>query len=175
MKKWIRLQLLVTISICGCVITLSAQDTTKKASTADLNKQLGMYVFPAKSQTADQQKKDEKECYDWAVKNSGVDPLNLQKVQPAQTAQGRGGGAVSGAAKGAAAGAAIGAIAGDAGTGAGVGAAAGAMAGRRAKKKSEAQQQEKAKSDANAANQEQINNYKKAYTACLTGKGYTVQ
>jgi len=174
MKKSISTQLLFAISICCGVTSLNAQDTTKKASTAALNKQLGMYVFPAKNQTAEQQQKDEKECYDWAVKNSGVDPLNLKKVEPVQAEKTQGG-AVSGAANGAAAGAAIGAIAGDAGTGAGVGAAAGAMSGRRAKKKSAAQQEQKAQSDANTANQEQINSYKKAYTACLTGKGYTVQ
>jgi hypothetical protein len=174
MKKWINSQLLFTILMLFCFATLNAQDTTKKVSTATLNKELGIYIFPAKKQTPEQQQKDEKECYDWAVKNSGIDPLNLQKVEPAEVEKKRGG-TVAGAAKGAAAGAAIGAIAGDAGTGAGVGAAAGALAGRRAKKKGEAQQQQKAQADADAANKEQINSYKKAYTACLTGKGYTVQ
>ena len=31
-------------------------------------------VYPAKGQTADQQKKDESECYTWAVQQTGFDP-----------------------------------------------------------------------------------------------------
>ena len=62
----------------------------------------------------------------WAVEQSGIDPLNLPKVEAAPVQSGPTGGAVKGAAKGAAAGAAIGAIAGDAGKGAAIGATAGA-------------------------------------------------
>ncbi len=32
------------------------------------------YVYPAKGQSADQQKKDEYECHQWAVKQTGFDP-----------------------------------------------------------------------------------------------------
>ena len=32
------------------------------------------YVYPAKGQSPDQQKKDEGECHGWAVKQSGFDP-----------------------------------------------------------------------------------------------------
>jgi hypothetical protein len=48
-----------------------------------------LYVFPSKGQSQQQQKKDEFECYKWAMEQSGVDPLNLPKVEaaPAQPVQ----------------------------------------------------------------------------------------
>src|SRR4051794_13680288 len=53
-----------------------------QSTTESLNKKLGIYVFPAKDQSAEQKQKDESYCYEWAVKNSGVDPLNMQAVKP---------------------------------------------------------------------------------------------
>ena len=105
---------------------------TSKMTYNQMSQGLKLYVYPAKGQSQQQQKEDEFECYKWAMEQSGVDPLNLPKVEAAPVQSGPTGGAVVGAAKGAAAGAAIGAITGDAGQGAAVGAAAGAMAGRRA-------------------------------------------
>ena len=40
------------------------------------------FVYPAKGQSPDQQKKDEAECTQWAVKQTGFDPAR----PPAQTA-----------------------------------------------------------------------------------------
>lgn len=146
------------------------------STTASLNKKIGVYIFPANKQTTEQQQKDEVECYKWAVTNSGTDPLNMQAVQP-DSAKGvsTGAGMVVGGAKGAAAGVAIGAIAGDAGTGAAIGAVAGGLAGRRAAKQSQKAAEQQSQAKANAATQEQVNNFTKAYKACLTGKGYTVE
>jgi outer membrane lipoprotein SlyB len=158
-----------------CIFTgkpVFAQDTS---STASLNKKLGMFIFPAKDQKPEQQQKDEAYCYEWAVKNSGVDPLNMEAVKPDSVATGRQGEVARGAAKGAAAGVAIGAIAGDAGEGAAIGAVAGGLAGRRARKANEQQQKQQAQKKAESTTQSQIDSFKKAYTACLTGKGYTVQ
>src|SRR6478752_1681499 len=144
--------------------------------TASLNKKLGLYVFPAKNQTAEQQQKDESYCYDWAIKNSGVDPLNMQAVKPDTAhAPSTGQGMVVGGAKGAAAGVAIGAIAGDAGKGAAIGAVAGGLAGRRAAKGSQQAAEQQSQQKAQSATQSQIDAFTKAYKACLTGKGYTVQ
>ena len=144
--------------------------------TASLNKKLGLYVFPAKDQTAEQQQKDETYCYDWAIKNSGVDPLNMQAVKPDTAhAPSTGQGMVVGGAKGAAAGVAIGAIAGDAGKGAAIGAVAGGLAGRRAAKGSQQAAEQQSQQKAQSATQSQIDAFTKAYKACLSGKGYTVQ
>src|SRR3954447_6466613 len=144
--------------------------------TASLNKKLGLYIFPAKDQTKEQQQKDETYCYEWAIKNSGVDPLNMQAVKPDSNAvTGREGEVVVGGAKGAAAGLAIGAIAGDAGKGAAIGAVVGGLKGRKAAKQGEQAQKQQSQNKADNANQAQIDNFTKAYKACLTGKGYTVQ
>jgi hypothetical protein len=134
-----------------------------------------LIVFPAKGQSAEKMDKDKGECYTWAKKETGVDPLALAEKsanQPAST--GPQGERLKGAAGGAVAGAAIGAIAGDAGKGAAIGAAGGTMAGGH-------QQRSKAKTQQNTQQQQQsqtkeaLDKYNRAYAACLEGKGYTVK
>ena len=165
------------IFLCiGCFMAGLKTFGQDSAVIASLNKKIGVYIFPAKSQTPQQQQKDESDCYQWAVTNSGTDPLNMQAVKPDSTkGVSTAAGTVAGGAKGAAAGAAIGAVAGDAGTGAAVGAVAGGMSGRRAAKKAQKAQKQQSEQKAEAATQGQIDNFNKAYKACLTGKGYTVQ
>jgi hypothetical protein len=147
---------------------------TSKMTYNQISSGLKLYVFPAKGQSKQQQKKDEFECYVWAQEQSGIDPLNLPKVE-APVQSGPTGGAVVGAAKGAAAGAAIGAIAGDAGKGAAIGATAGAMAGRRQGKQAQAQTNQQAQAQATATEQEMKNSFIKAFSVCIEGKGYTVK
>jgi hypothetical protein len=130
-------------------------------------------VFPAKGQSAQQQKKDEGECHTWAVSNSKYDPTNPPKQAaappPPTTATGSTPGAgVRGAARGAVVGEVVG---GDASSGA----AAGAVAARSQSRRQNAaagQQQQQA-----AAQQDQAGmaTYQKARAACLEGKGYTVK
>ncbi len=72
-------------------------------------------------------------------------------------------------------GVAIGAIAGDAGKGAAIGAAAGGMGGVRAKKQKDAKQEQQAQQKAVVTDQAKIDSFKKAYSACLEGKGYSVK
>jgi hypothetical protein len=148
---------------------------TSKMTYNQISKGLKLYVFPAKGQNQQQQKTDEFECYKWAMESSGIDPLNLPKVQAPPPQTGPTGGAVKGAAKGAAAGVAIGAITGDAGTGAAVGATAGAIAGRRAGKKAQQQQNQQAQAAAAKSEQDLKDSFVKAFTACIKGKGYTVE
>src|SRR4030095_2225268 len=85
-------------------------------------------VYPAKKQSAEQQKKDESQCHQWAVQNTGIDPSKQAAAPPPPTtATGtqRGAGA-----RGAARGAVVGEIvADDASTAAAAG--AGAARGRR--------------------------------------------
>jgi hypothetical protein len=73
-----------------------------------ISQQAGLYVFPAKGQSKNQQKQDEFECYKWAVEQSGIDPLNLPKVEAPPAETGPTGAGLKGAAKGAAAGAVVG-------------------------------------------------------------------
>jgi hypothetical protein len=128
-------------------------------------------VYPAKGQSAQQQGRDDGECYAWAKQNTGIDPAYLgQPAQASGPATG-GGERVSGAARGAVGGLAIGAIAGDAGQGAAIGAVVGTMAGgRRARQNQEAQNQQ-----AQAQHQQQINTFYRAYGACMEGRGYTIR
>ena len=113
------------------------------------------YVYPAKGQSADQQKKDESECYTWAVQRTGFDPAR-------PTSTGTATGTTPGAgARGAVRGAVVGEIVAD---DAGAGAAAGAVAGR-----SQSRRQ-----NANAQQQQQAN-FANARAACLEGRGYSVK
>ena len=86
-------------------------------------------IYPAKGQSAEQQQKDDGECYGWAKANTGIDPAAVASQPPPPSAPAAGGGErVRGAARGAVGGAAIGAIAGG-GKGAAIGAAVGGGAG----------------------------------------------
>jgi len=68
-----------------------------------------LYIYPAKDQSAEQQEKDKYECYNWAKKDSGFDPMAVPKATtPAPTAEKKKGGAVKGAAVGAVAGKVLG-------------------------------------------------------------------
>jgi hypothetical protein len=153
--------------------TRSVPDTSKMTYN-QISQGLKLYVFPAKGQSQKQQKKDEFDCYMWALEQSGIDPLNLPKTEAA-VESGPTGEAVKGAAKGALAGAAIGAIAGDAGKGAAIGATAGGLRGVGRGQQKQAQQNQQAQASAAATDQAKIDSYKKAYSVCIEGKGYTVK
>ncbi len=137
------------------------------------------FVYPTKGQDAEQQKKDEFECYNWAKQQSGFDPMSQPTASappPQQEAQE--GGVLRGGARGAATGAVVGAIAGDAGKGAAVGAVGGGLVGgarRRNQEEREAQEQQQWEEQQAAEYTSQRNNYNRGYTACLEGRGYTVK
>ena len=148
---------------------------TSKMTYNQISQAMKLYVYPSKGQTQAQQKKDEFECYNWAVAQSGIDPLNLPKVEAAPVQSGPTGGAVRGAAKGAAAGAAIGAITGDAGEGAAVGAVVGGVSGRRQGQQAQAQANQQSQASATAKEQEMKDSFTKAFSVCIEGKGYTIK
>jgi hypothetical protein len=132
---------------------------------------LDVFVYPSKGQTKEQQEQDEFACYKWAKQETGFDPT--QTVQQAAAPPPPQGGAARGAAKGAALGAIGGAIGGDAGKGAAIGAGVGAAAGAHRRRQAEHQQQvaqQQAKQQYDAS----VNGYKRAFSACMTGRGYTV-
>jgi len=172
--------LLISIMVIGAIqvkAQLPATQTmpdTSKMTYNQISQSLNLFLYPTKGQSQQQQKVDEFDCYKWAIDQTGIDPLDLPKTEAAvQT--GPTGGAVKGAARGAAAGAAIGAIAGDAGKGAAIGATAGAMGGLRGGQQAQAQQNQQAQANAAAADEATINTFKKAFSACIEGKGYTVK
>ena len=148
---------------------------TSKMTYNQISQAMKLYVYPSKNQSKQQQKEEEFECYKWAVEQSGIDPLNLPKIEAAPVQSGPTGAAIGGAAKGAAAGVAIGAIAGDAGKGAAIGAVAGGLAGRRRGKEAQAQQNQQAQANVTKSEQEMKASYTKAFTVCIEGKGYTIK
>lgn len=169
------LLLLFTMSVFAQTPTTQQLPDTSKMTYNQISQQMGLFVYPSSGQSNQQQKEDEFECYNWAVQQSGIDPLNLPKVEAAPVQAGPTGGGVKGAAKGAAAGAAIGAITGDAGDGAAVGAIVGGLSGRRAGKQAQGQQNQQAQANAGAAEQEMKDTFTKAFSVCIEGKGYTIK
>jgi len=125
-----------------------------------------LYVYPAKGQSADKQAKDQQECHDWAVQQTGVDPVKLaQQTSEKPASAGMTGSAALGAARGAA----------DGETGAG--AARGVGIGRviaMARARRQMQEEHDADMQKHEQREAQLGKFDRAYTACLTGRGYTV-
>ena len=136
-------------------------------------------IYPAQGQSSDQMEKDKYECCSWAKRESGFDPMEMPKATtpPPKTEEptaGIGKGAVGGGLLGLG----IGAIAGDAGKGAAIGAVSGGVIGgvRRNRQRSQAQQQQQQwEQEQSQIYMQNRNNYNRAYSACLEGRGYTVK
>src|SRR5438445_8224585 len=130
------------------------------------------FVYPAKGQSPEQQKKDEGECHTWAVQQSKYDPTKPPQqtaaAKPPTTATGTTPGA---GVRGAARGAVVGGVMGDAGAGA----AAGAVAARGQSRRQNAAQAQQQKQAATQHDQAGMSAYQKARSACLEGRGYTVK
>ena len=135
-------------------------------------------VFPAKGQSQDQIEQDKFQCYNWAKKETGFDPMKVPTAtSPPPQQQARRGGAVRGAAVGAGAGAII--KSGDSRSrGARRGAAAGALVGG-ARTQSQMRRDEQARQQWEQEQAAQYahnrNTYNRAYAACMEGRGYTVK
>ncbi len=159
----------MTLMIFVSVAEAQSQEETSIA------KELGLYVFPSNEQDKEQQELDEYNCYKWAKEQTGINPITVSQIEAEQVDKSADGTAIKGAAGGAAAGAAIGAIAGDAGKGAAIGAVVGGMRGTRAKVVGDEQKQQQNNQAAAAKEKELMDNFKKAFSACMEGKGYTVK
>lgn len=138
-----------------------------------LSSSVGLYVYPANQQTPEQQSKDDYECYHWAQGQTGHDPANPQpiNVQAAHVNTGPDGSIVRGAARGAV----IGDVTNnDAGKGAAWGAAVGAVRGRRNKQAQAEQAQANAATQSAQMEAQRSQEFKNAFSACLTARGYSV-
>ncbi len=138
-------------------------------SWADAPQQL--YVYPAHGQSYEQQQQDQYQCYEFAKGQTGFDPMAA--TSPTTPEPQHKGSFFGGAFVGALVGVTIGAIAHDPGEGAEIGAASGGLfGGMRSAQSRNQQQQWQQQQAANLANER--NNYNRAYTACLDGRGYSV-
>jgi hypothetical protein len=188
-------------------LQMIAQSTAAPAQTASSAaaaptwspaQSIGMFAFPRNNQSADQQLKDEAECYGMAKQRTGIDAqapmptgpspeeVAAAQKQAADNAPKAQGGRVLGAARGAAGGAAIGAIAGDAGKGAAIGSVAGTMKGGATQRQANAQSKQQSAAAAAAAqkqateelqrqHQEGIDTFQRAFSACMDARGYSVK
>lgn len=175
-----KLPRILVLSLClglagGWLATAQTPAATQPpaASSGSPAAKIGVFVYPKKEQTPQQQANDESACYASAQQQTGIDPAAPPPAP--QEADKKKGGAVKGAAGGAAGGAAIGAIAGDAGTGAAIGATAGAVRGRRQQKKANKQAEQQVQQQGQAQQQQSLDTFRKAFSACIDSKGYSVK
>ena len=140
-----------------------------------------VFVYPSQAQTAQQLDRDRYECHLWAVEQTRFDPSQValaphQRTEVVATPE-----PGSEAAAGAIAGAAIGAItarSGHAAEGALVGAVIGGVAGAAAqtmRAEQDALLRRQSDESSSAQLERQSNDYRRALTACLEGRGYTVK
>jgi len=138
-----------------------------------------IFVYPANGQSPEQTDRDKYECHVWAVQQTGVDPSRADAspyervvVQPANppgtgTAVGAVGGAILGSIiagpRNAGAGAVLGGV-----TGAIIGSASDAQA------QAQARQTQAQINQAAAAGRARADSYRRAISACLQGRGYTI-
>lgn len=139
-----------------------------------------VYAYPQHGQSPDQQSRDRYECSLWAVHQTGFDP-SAPNVPPEYRVVASGPPPGTGTAIGAIAGAVIGAAISpgwDRGAGAVFGGLTGAMIGtasdaqreQRNEMEMSAQEQQQA-----AAMTEKASDYRRALSACLEGRGYSVK
>ena len=96
-----------TALLMAGVQAVAQAPATPAPASKPISTSLGMAVFPAKGQTAQQQAQDEGECYAWSKGQTGVDPMapppaaTQPAAQPAKAAPAADGSRVRGAARGA--------------------------------------------------------------------------
>ena len=176
--------------IGGIVVWAAYAGCVSEPATPDVSVQpppplpdTNVYFYPAQGQSAEQQDRDKYECNGWAVRQSGFDPSS-PNVPPHLRVLVSAGGPPPGA--GVAAGAVTGAVLGaalsrpwEAGPGALIGALAGAGIGGLAETTSRTHAQSVAGADARDAEaallEQKARNYRRAMSACLEGRGYSVR
>jgi len=159
---------------------------------------IGMFAYPKNNQSKDQQLRDEYDCYTQVQQQTGINPeaaapsgpsaadVQAAEQQAAANAPQAQGGRVRGAARGAAGGAVIGGIAGDAGKGAAIGATVGTVRGGRQQRQANEQSKQQAaqsagaqvqqqSSQAKAAYNQQMDTFKRGFSACMDARGYSVK
>ena len=173
---------LITMILTGC----TAPGYTVQSRPADARPLPStlLYFYPTRNQSKEQQERDRYECYLWAAKKSGYDP-GREQLAPHQRVEVR---PTSPPGSDVAAGIAGGAILGSIlsprhshGDGLIFGAIAGALFGAASETAKQEQAQQIQQHYDALDNQEyarkeiQARNYRRAMSACLEGRGYTVR
>ena len=178
-------------SLCACVTAPPPVATSPPPPEAVVAQapqpppNLQIFVYPNNGQSAEQLDRDRYECNNWAVKQSGFDPSQAQvppheRVQVVAMGPPPGANTVAGAANGAILGALVSPPR-AAGGGALIGALAGAIIGASAdaanQQRTEEIQQSYDQRDlqVQARFEQRSRDYRRAISACLEGRGYTVK
>jgi sugar (pentulose or hexulose) kinase len=137
-----------------------------------------IYVYPAQGQTPERLDRDRYECHAWAVKQSGYDPSDASEPPRRRIRVVSGPSPGEGALMGAMTGAVLGAVVSNpwhAGDGAAIGAVAGAVLGGSATASRESNARAEEQRQRSSATDERADGYRRAISACLDARGYTVR
>jgi outer membrane lipoprotein SlyB len=183
-KHWAKLLLLPAVLLLTSCYYPQEQIVTQPAHDQNITAITQVYFYPTQGQSTKQQSRDHYACYNWAVDQTGFDP-SVSSIVPEQRVRvvpmpppGHDTIAMS------IAGAVLGAlIAGPrhAGGGALIGAASGAMLGASSdiSRQESARQMEEAYNNRDQARdfhkEKKALAFRRAMSACLEGRGYTVQ
>ena len=136
-------------------------------------------IYPKKGQSPQKVEKDKFECYTWAKKETGFDPMNPPgPTTPPPVKTKSKVGVLTGAAGGAVVGLATGSLMSEAGKGAAIGAASGALIGGVFKSKHQSKEERKQQQweqEQAAIFQDKRNGYNRAFGACMEARDYTVR
>lgn len=165
-----------TVLLLGGCATRSPGAAPRSATPAP---SVEVYFYPAKGQSHEQQQRDRYECYLWARDQSGFDP-SLPQLAPGRTGDTRPAPTGDRAAAGAIAGAILGSMTsrGDKTEGAVRGAITGAVLGGMADEAEIREAERRAQLEREQLSQaraKQAAEYRRALSACLEGRGYTVK
>lgn len=170
----------LALGLVGCVTAPPPPPEPPPAAYAGPPPNTTVYAYPQNGQSADQQSRDRYECSLWAVHQTGFDP-SAPNVPPQYRVVASGPPPGTGTAIGAIAGAVIGAAISprwDRGAGAVFGGLTGAMIGS-ASDANRAEQNQVQMSEAQqeqaAAMAQKSTDYRRAISACLEGRGYSVK
>jgi hypothetical protein len=184
-KRCSRLLVLpVIFLLSSCYYQAYEQVVTQPAQNQNVTAITQIYFYPTKSQSSEQQSRDHYACYNWAMDQTGFDP-SASSIIPEQRVRvvpmpppGHDTIAMS------IAGAVLGSLIGGhhhSGEGALIGAAGGAMAGliSDASRAEAAKQMEEAYQNSNQGRdlhtEKKALQFRRAMSACMEGRGYTVK
>jgi hypothetical protein len=178
-KRWIVTALVAGMAVSACVETPPPRAYYRHSQpVAPAPHFQEVIAYPARGQTSEQLERDRYECHRWAAQQTGFDPVQIPSAPTGPSAQEPIPG--SGVAVGAIAGAVLGSIIaprGSEGGGAVLGAITGGAFGAATEnaERAEAQRDRAVAQSGGGYRGERAGAYRRAMSACLEGRGYSVK
>lgn len=170
------LAIMVGAASTGCVSAPREGAGTSAETEESIARAAAVYFYPSRGQSPRQQDRDQYECHTWAVRQTGFDP-NAPQVPPHLRIVTAPTSVETGVAIGAATGGLVGAAVSrpwESGSGALLGTIAGAAIGGITTSAAAASAQTQERRVRTAQLEQQARDYRRAMSACLEGRGYTV-